>query len=412
MAEFINNSSKRKEVLKGVIRDLHDGKTVEEVRGQFAAVLAEAGAGEIAAVEQALISEGLPESEIKRLCDVHVAAFQAALEAQVQPDTIPGHPLHTLRAENEAVVGVLEDLKRALDVLKARPGPAELEQARAKLRRLRGYEKHYLRKENILFPILERHGFSGPSHVMWAIHDDVRAGWRALEKLLADGPDGDLNAFAAQVDGCFLPLDKTIRDMIYKEEHILFPNAMEMLTQEEWLEARGQEGTIGYAYVQPGEQWPPRVSLPEVPDLLPKEASPAAEELLHLDTGVMTVEEVNRIFQHLPVDVTYVDKDDRARFFSQTRERIFPRSPAIIGRAVQQCHPPASVHKVQQILDDFRAGRRDTADFWIQMRGMFIYIRYIALRDEQGAYQGTLEVTQEVSGIKALEGEKRLLGEE
>jgi DUF438 domain-containing protein len=141
----------------------------------------------------------------------------------------------------------------------------------------------------------------------------------------------------------------------------------------------------------------------------PAEAQAATGELLHLDIGALTVQEVNLMLKHLPVDITYVDKNDTVRYFSQTAERIFPRSSAVIGRKVQKCHPPASVHWVQQILDDFRAGRRDVAEFWIQMKGMFVHIRYFAVRDEKGEYQGTLEVSQEVSHIRALEGERRLL---
>jgi len=123
------------------------------------------------------------------------------------------------------------------------------------------------------------------------------------------------------------------------------------------------------------------------------------------------VEEINRLLRYLPVDLTYVDREDRVRFFSQTKERIFPRSPAVIGRKVQQCHPPASVHRVQRILDDFRAGRRDQAEFWVQTRGRFIHIVYYAVRDEQGEYRGTLEVTQDITHLRELQGERRLLEE-
>ena len=142
------------------------------------------------------------------------------------------------------------------------------------------------------------------------------------------------------------------------------------------------------------------------------EAQAAAEGLLSLQTGALTLQEINQMLSHLPVDITYVDMNDAVRFFSETKERIFERSPAIIGRKVQQCHPPASVHRVQQILDDFRAGHRDAAEFWIQMNGRFIDIRYFAVRDEHGVYQGTLEVTQDVTHIRTLEGERRLLDEE
>ena len=141
------------------------------------------------------------------------------------------------------------------------------------------------------------------------------------------------------------------------------------------------------------------------------EAKSPVEDLLHLDAGTLTGQEVKWLLNHLPVDVTYVGKDDAVRFFSRSKERIFQRSPAIIGRKVQKCHPPASVHRVQQIVDDFKAGRSDSADFWLQMSGRFIYIRYFAIRDENGEYQGTLEVSQDVTDIRKLEGEQRLLGD-
>jgi DUF438 domain-containing protein len=403
MSEHINNQTKRKEALKRVIQQLHEGKTVEEVRGEFATLLRDVGATEVAEIEQALIADGLPEMEIKRLCDVHVAVFRESLDAQPKPESIPGHPVHTFHAENTAAAQVLDALEAAI-------GASQWEQVRDRLQELREYEKHYLREENILFPFLEKHGFTGPSSVMWAIHDDVRAGWKKLDELLTAGPGDDQTAFNAQVEETFEPLSTAISEMFYKEENILFPASLEKLSEEEWVAVRAQEPEVGYCYVEPGSQWPPdAVSLESA--VVPVEAQAAANDLLHLDTGALTAQEVNLLLTHLPVDVTYVDKDDTVRFFSQGKERIFPRSPAIIGRKVQKCHPPASVHQVQRILDDFRAGRRDVAEFWIQMGEKLIHIRYFAARDEQGAYQGTLEVTQDVTHIRALEGERRLLDE-
>jgi DUF438 domain-containing protein len=404
MAEYINNGEKRKQLLQDLIQQLHDGRSVEEVKGEFARLVGEIGASELATVEQALISGGLPETEVKRLCDVHVAVFRDSLDAQTRPEAIPGHPVHTFLAENVACARVLDDLGAALQAFKAGPTPENLEPSRARLRELRQYEKHYLRKENILFPFLEEHGFSGPSRVMWAIHDDIRASWKALEQVLANPPT-DAAAFAVQVDGTFLPLDMMIREMFYKEENILYPTALEKLSEEEWLAIRKQEESVGYAYVIAGNQWPPQAPV----GVAPSDEPEALTGTIHLHTGVLSVEQLDHLFTHLPVDITFVDADDRVRFFSETRDRIFPRSPAIVGRKVQQCHPPASVHRVQRILDDFRAGRRDSADFWIQMRGRFVYIAYYAVRDEQGTYLGTVEVTQDLTRLRTLEGEQRLL---
>ncbi|HDQ72974.1 MAG TPA: DUF438 domain-containing protein [Chloroflexi bacterium] len=402
--------TKRKETLKRVLRQLHEGKTVEEVKGDFAALLQDVGATDIAEIEQELVEEGMPAEEIKRLCDVHVAVFRESLETQEKPDTIPGHPVYTFLAENGAAGRVLDALAEAI-------GVSQWEQTRERLQELRQYEIHYVRKENILFPYLEKHGFTGPSAVMWAIHDDVRAGWKTLDALLSRGPGDDPAAFAAQVDETFGPLATAIREMFYKEENILYPTALEKLSGEEWLQIRQQSAEMGYCYVQPGDQWPPKKTALEstlaLTEATARKTPTASGGLLHLDTGTLTPQEVNHLLTHLPVDITYVDAEDTVRYFSQGRERIFPRSPAIVGRKVQKCHPPASVHIVQQILDDFRTGRRDEAEFWIQMGPKFIHIRYFAVRDEQGKYQGTLEATQNVTRIRALEGERRLLdGEE
>jgi DUF438 domain-containing protein len=418
MSEYINNRARRQAVLKELIGQLHQGKTVDDVKADFSRLLRNVGAAEIAEIEQALISEGLPHSEVKRLCDVHVAVFRESLDAQTPPEGTPGHPIHTFRIENEAAANVLDALQDALEALKAEPPDASasyaarLAQARERLAELREYEKHYSRKENILFPYLERHAFTGPSSVMWAIHDDVRAGWKALDELLAAGPRGDAVGFVARIEELFGPLNTAIREMFYKEENILFPTAVEKLSAEEWVAISEQEHEIGYCYVAPNvldaSLAEEVLSKPPAP-VLPGDTGGGGSDLLELSVGALTAQQINLLLSHLPVDVTFVDENDAVRYFSQGPERIFPRSPAIIGRKVQNCHPPDSVHRVQQILDDFRAGRRDTAEFWIQMQGKFIHIRYFCLRNDSGEYRGTLEVSQDLAPLRALQGERRLL---
>ena len=395
MSEYINNRSKRKEQLKEVIRLLHEGKTVDEVKADFAELLSHVGATEIVELEQALVDEGLPEQEIQRLCDVHVAVFRESLDAAAAPEEAPGHPIDTFRRENELAAEVLEALRAAIE-------GSDWEAARQQLRRLREYDRHYLRKEDILFPYLEKHGFRAPTSVMWGIHDDIRAKWKELGALLDANPE-DMG-----VSELLQGLEQAIRDMFYKEENILFPNAMELLTPEEWQAVRAQESEVGYFQVQPGPMpAEDQTAAPEVPGAAPR----AVAGEIPLQTGALTGAQIDLLLTHLPVDVTYVDADDTVRYYSETAERIFRRTPAIIGRKVQKCHPPQSVHRVQRIVDDFRAGSRDTAEFWIQMQGKFIHIRYFALRDAQGEYQGTIEVTQDITHIRTLEGERRLLDE-
>jgi PAS domain S-box-containing protein len=248
---------------------------------------------------------------------------------------------------------------------------------------------------------------------MWAIHDDIRGYWKEFTALLETGPEKDPLGFGERADSLLSALRTAITEMFYKEENILFPTAMQKLTQREWGEIRRQEASIGYCFVEPGERWLPveEVSTSEG-DLLMLSVGDRQDAhfyaKLELDTGVLSREQVNLILNHLPVEITFVDEDDRVRYFSQSKEVIFPRQAAIIGRKVQNCHPPASVDRVERILNDFRAGRRDVAEFWIQMRGKFVHIRYFAVRDQKGSYRGTMEVTQEITRIRELEGERRL----
>lgn len=399
MSEYINNSAERKETLKKLILDLHAGGDLQEIKARFRALIGDISAVEIAQLEQSLIAEGLSVAEVQKLCDVHVAVFQDALEGEASPEMTPGHPVHTFKAENFAANELLKLLEDAVAGL---PDEGALHRARVFAGQLAEINKVYLRKENLLFPILERHGVTGPSSVMWATHDQIRDQMKALRQALDEGN-------AERVQGLFPALAETIRQMFYKEEHILYPTALRLLTDADWVAIRDQSGDIGYCLIRPGDQWHPDVEAAEVPPAQDYYASPTGQ--IALDTGALTVEQINLLLTSLPVDVTFIDENDEVRYFSQTPERIFIRTEAVIGRKVQNCHPPHSVHIVNRMLEEFRSGARDSAEFWIEMHGKFIYIRYFPVRDSVGKYRGTIEVTQEISHIRGLEGERRLLDE-
>jgi DUF438 domain-containing protein len=193
--------------------------------------------------------------------------------------------------------------------------------------------------------------------------------------------------------------------MADKEEKILYPMAMDQLSEAEWAEIRAGEEEIGYAFVGDVPAWPEGEAAAVAPDAASRGD---AGELLELKTGALTLEQLDRALLALPIDFSYVDENDRVRFYSEG-ERIFPRSPGVIGRRVQNCHPPASVDKVQQIIDAFRAGEKNTADFWLQLGERFVHIRYSAVRDDDGVYKGIVETVQDVTAIRALQGERRLL---
>jgi len=391
----------RLEVLKDIIRRLHEGGDVEEQKRRFGELIKDISPAEISKMEQTLIEEGMPEEEVKRLCDVHVQVFKESLEGQPLPSAIPGHPLHTLMEENRALDQHLAAWNMLLDRLDA-PG-ADWKSLRGELsvglKNLAEVEKHYLRKENQLFPLLEAKGISGPSKVMWAIHDDIRAMLRDLGRLLESG---DVPQFIAAAR----KLSPAMADMIYKEEKILLPMTLESLDDSDWARVKRGEEEIGYAWVRPGTEWRPAVRAEGLPPLPAYQRTGA---MLELATGALTPEQVNLVLTHLPVDVTFVDETDTVRYYSATRERIFPRSPAVIGRQVKNCHPPTSVHLVNRILAAFREGSRDSAEFWIQLNERFIHIRYFAVRDAGGGYRGCLEVSQDATAIRGLKGERRLL---
>ncbi|MGE5576021.1 MAG: DUF438 domain-containing protein [Syntrophothermus sp.] len=422
MSEILTNQKYRQDQLKEIILDLHRGKDFDEVKARFERLFGDVDSTEIAHLEQRLIQEGLPEEQVKRLCDVHVNVFREALDRAQEPSAIPGHPVHTFRSENAAIEQLIDkEIKPTLENLKN----AEDEGARRSLAqtwrkahdRLLEIENHYSRKENILFPYLEKHGITGPTTVMWGIHDDIREQLKKISEFLNYVEEVPKDEAAARIDKLVIPALTAITDMIYKEQKILFPMSLEMLTEAEWQEIYNQSDEIGYTLIRPGREWAAGMAKEEVQAGAGVKDRPSEGTLnldtgsLNLDTGSLTPWEVNLILNHLPVDITFVDKNNVVRYFSQGQHRIFTRTPAVIGRKVESCHPPESVHVVKKIVEDFKAGRRDSAEFWITMNGAFIYIKYLALRDEKGEYAGVLEVTQDITEVRKLSGEKRLLDE-
>lgn len=391
----IEDHDARQEVLKDIIRDLHSGAAIDSVKERFRELIKDIDASEISKMEQALIEEGMPDEEVKKLCDVHVQVFKESLEQKDIPLVPEGHPVHTFMLENRAAENILNKLESVCASIEGSDSEAFEKYSNNLTRLLASLKKidvHFLRKENQLFPHLEKIDISGPSQVMWTLDDDIRAMLKKVEK---EFDDNNSVSFISTIKETI----QTIRDMIYKEEHILFPVAVEKIPEDTWNEIRDGEREIGYAWIEP-------VNLPPKQKTVPSTAH--IDGQVPLDTGTLTLEQINLIFKHLPVDLSFVDDDDIVQYYSATEERIFPRSPAVIGRKVQNCHPPKSVHTVQEILDDFRSGKRDTAEFWIQLQGKFIHIRYFAVRSSTGQYNGCLEVSQDVTGIRNLAGEKRL----
>ncbi|MFB9760565.1 DUF438 domain-containing protein [Ectobacillus funiculus] len=408
MSEIINNREQeytnnveRQTALKEIIKDLHNGKSVEEVKARFEEAVGNITVAEISQLEQTLMEEeGIPVSEVQRLCSVHTAIFKGSIEEihrSDQPEDQPGHPIHTFKLENKEIEMLINfKLQLHYERFEKEDSEENIYKLLEDLNLLLDIDKHYSRKENLLFPYLEKYDIYGPTQVMWGVDDGIRDAIKGVKQKLANY-NGDKKAVLA---GVYFVI-REVSEMIFKEENILFPMALQTLTEDEWVKIAQESEEIGYCLTGPAGVWKPeRKAIQE---------DAISEGLIRLETGILSLRQLELMMNHLPVDITFIDKDDVVRYFSHGKERIFARTKAVIGRTVQNCHPPKSVHIVEELLEDFKSGRKDSEDFWIKFKEKYVYIRYFAVRSEDGEYMGTLEFTQNINPIQQIQGEKRIL---
>jgi len=390
MSGEINNREYRKGRLEDIIKKLHAGHTVDQVRGEFQEVFGQVSAEEISHAEQSLINEGMPVEEVQRLCDVHASIFEGSIEDihSSLPLEVPGHPAHTLKATNRALRKLLAEM-RALLPLSDEVSRIALRQ---KTQRLLGIDSHYKIKENLFFPYMEKYGVTAPPKVMWGVDDEIRAELKSAAAQLAKGETGELEKALTRVE-----------DMAFKEDNILLPILVENLHEDEWKQIAQDAHEFGFFLLGAPPAFPLSGRAPS-----PVNAA-APGDGVTLPTGSFTAVELAAVLNTLPLDMTFVDKDNKVRFFSQGKERAFPRTVSVLGRDVSNCHPPASVHIVEKIVEDLRAGRKDNEDFWIKLGEQLVHIRYFAVRGKKGEYLGVLETTQNIAPLKLIEGEKRLM---
>ena len=318
--------------------------------------------------------------------------------------TLPiGHPVHTYMLEAELIYDLMDEL------LSIDPH-TDYQKFYNVFNHLSTVEKHFARKENQLFPFLELRGWTNPSQNMWSFHDTIRDIFRLVRKNLEE-KDYD----QAQTNVRYI--EDNLGRLLNVEANILFPNARKILTEEDWIEMRKGEEEIGwmlkeapapYPNKEAGAEGAPAYVHPSM-DTERRTDVTFDEKAAHYDEGYMTVEQVNLLLKTLPIDITFVDEHDRVIFYNRGEERVFPRSAGIIGREVKFCHPPKSVGTVLKIVENFRAGTQNEANFWFNYRGRLIYVRYFAVRDKDKNYKGVIEMSQDITDIKTIEGERRLL---
>jgi DUF438 domain-containing protein len=405
MDDSTGNNLNRKELLKHMILQLHEGVAPGEVRARLAELLRKIPYNEVVQVEQELISEGLPEEEVLKFCDIHTQVLDGHIDQAGAKEIPEGHPVDTFKKENRELVKVISALNRFYEKIGSQE-EIDLEtyliQLRAFFNNLMDVEKHYLRKEHLLFPYLEKYNITGPPKVMWGKHDQTRELLKvAREGLEAKGPL-DRAEVETLISFVLKPASDSVSDMVMKEEEILLPMSMDKLKDEEWYQISQESAGIGFCLYDPQVEWKPE-------GVEPSPSSSIRDGMIQLSTGKLSVEELSAIFNTLPVELTFVDSHDKVRFFSHGKQPIFNRNRAVIGRDVRLCHPPKSVHIVEQILSDFKTGKEEQAAFWLEMKGMFVHIVYYAVKNDHRKYLGTLEVVQDISALRTLEGEQRLL---
>jgi hypothetical protein len=423
MSELINNSAKRKEILKHMILELHQGEAPAEVRSRLKELLKSIPYNEVVEVEQQLISEGLPEEEVLKFCDIHSAALEGSISSQ-EIEVPPAHPVDTLKKENREVEKVTTKIKSIFDSIPHISHETESKEVAGKVLQLKGLfnslwdlDKHYKRKEYLLFPFLEKSGITAPPKVMWGKHDEIREQLKAsLESLKLENISSkeELMSVIIMLLG---PVVDAVESMIMKEEEILLPMCMEKFSEENWYQIYLETPVYGYCLYDTRDEWTPSPGVSEKVEANAESGEYSSSNKIYtngspirLSSGSFDIKELESLFVSIPIDITYVDANDKVKFFSHSPKRVFERNRSIIGRDVRLCHPPGSVNIVEQILEDFKSGRENQAKFWLSnFMGRFVYIEYTALRGKDNEYLGVIEITQDITELRSLEGDQRLL---
>jgi len=394
MSEFTNNAEQRAEELANYMLGLLQGENGLQLIEKHALKTSKFIPHDIVSAFDILMDKQVSIEDLKFVSNkLFNILYQTILE---YPALTPaqGSILDIYTQDNAVALANLKDMR---EHIKAINKQTEVVHIQALIQKLEAFEKfflHYTVIENVVFPVLE----SKWKHhqcvkIMWSFHDDIRRNVRKLIEIL-ESPEINLQEFNSTCGLVFF----NVNTIILREEKIIFPMLLETLTNEEFANMYEETIGIGLPFVELKQQ-----------NLNNKELIFSNEDKIHLPTGVLTAEQFNLIFNHLPVDITYVDENDTVRFYSNPPHRIFPRTHAIIGRKVQFCHPPESVHVVERIVESFRTGEKDVASFWFHMGPKFILINYYAVRNANKEYKGTLEVSQEISEIQSISGDRKLL---
>ena len=409
MSELINNSTQRKEKLRNLLLRVHAGEDIDSIRQELIEALTGIPYNEVVEVEQEMINDKvLTEEEILQFCDIHTDILDGKIDQSGAKAIPAGHPVDTFQKENVALKSETEKAYSLIETTKNLTNdklPGFVIQMRTIFNALSDIDKHYKRKEFLLFPYMEKHLITGPPTVMWGKHDELRGFLNAAIKEL-ESSITTVEQMQSRIENHLNRVLELVDGMIMKEEEILFPMAMDTLTEEEWYKIYSETLEFGFCLIDPEDEWKPTGVKIEKQEYVEAGA-------IQLSSGSFDIKQLEALFLHLPIDITFVDANDKVAFFSHSPNRVFERNRSIIGRDVRMCHPPGSVDIVEQIIQDFKSGKENKAMFWMSnFQGRFIYIEYSAVRDKENNYLGVVEVTQDITQMRKLEGDQRLLSYE
>ncbi|AXQ78742.1 DUF438 domain-containing protein [Streptococcus chenjunshii] len=437
-------AAERIEILKDILLDLHHGASPDSVQERFNQHFSGVSALEISLMEHELMSSdtGITFEDVMSLCNVHANLFKGAIAGVEMPDSErEGHPVKVFKDENLALRAALLRIRRIIANYtkpENRNYQADLIKGLKRQFQLLGqFENHYTRKEKVFFPIMESYGHDAPPKVMWGVDDEIRELFDSAQTLALQLPQANI----AEVSEKFEVFAKEFEEMIFKEESILLMILLEIFTQDDWLAVAEESDVYGYAVIKPAEKWEPDRSsfsaeqseadsdsrselTAEKPQIIetpagqftitftPKEEKTAADRTVPqpFGNGYLSVEQADLLLNHLPFEITFVNKDDIFQYYNNSvpaEEMIFKRTPSQIGRNVELCHPPKVLDKVKKIFELLRSGQRDKVEMWFKSERLnkFVYVTYAAVRDDNGDFQGVLEYVQNIQPFFDLDGD-------
>ena len=394
-------TNERQERLKNLIMRLHEGESEEVIKEEFAEHFETVSPLEISVMERKLMKEeGLSAKNIMKLCNVHVAVMAAYVsDPEHIPDDFskPGHPVYVMKEENLAIEAALMRIRNLLEAYIEDPLPEIRDGLMKQIDLLWDFDKHFTRKEMSFFPIMERLGNTAPPQVMWGVDDQIRDQYKAFKAaFLADEME--------QLMPLFSEFEYEMQEMFVKEENILIPMVTESFNEDDWIAIADEMDEIGYCIVSPLQKW-----VPERQEIIDIQLPEDTTDRLPLGTGSLSQKELDLILDLLPLEITFVDKDHIVKYYDNgTDEKLLSRTPSAIGRDMMNCHPPRVHDTVSQLVHDLETGKKDSQAAWYKRKdGVFIYIDYIALRDENGEFLGILETVQDITELNEIKGMNR-----